>query len=71
MRGNVMFLNENKSGNTLPLYEVQELTMHEALLVLSAEKALLESRQAVFARYDQLRKVEAFSMPNQEIRDSH
>jgi len=49
-----MFLNENKSEAALPLYEVQELSMDEALLVLMAEKELLECRQAVFARHTQL-----------------
>ncbi len=46
-----MFLNENKVVATLPVYEVEELSMDEALLVLVAEKELLESRQAVFARH--------------------
>ncbi len=46
-----MFLNENKAEPVLPLYEVEELSMDEALLVLVAEKELLESRQAIFARH--------------------
>ncbi len=46
-----MFLNENQRETELPLYRVEELSMEEALLVLTAEKELLECRQAVFASH--------------------
>ena len=37
-----MYLNDNIKKSALPLYEVQELSMEEALLVLAAEKEILE-----------------------------
>lgn len=36
-----MYYKDNKFRDQLPLYEVKELTMEEALLVLAAEKELL------------------------------
>jgi len=36
-----MFVNEKERDAGLPLYEVSELSMEEALLVLAAEKELL------------------------------
>ncbi len=36
-----MFVNEKKEEVRLPLYEVSELSMEEALLVLAAERDLL------------------------------
>ena len=36
-----MFVNEKERDAELPLYEVSELSMEEALLVLAAEKELL------------------------------
>ncbi|WP_260291831.1 hypothetical protein [Sedimenticola hydrogenitrophicus] len=39
-----MFLKENSSINRLPLYEVKELSVEEALLVLAAEKETLLQR---------------------------
>lgn len=35
-----MYLNENTKDQCLPTYEVKELSMEEALLVLAAEKEL-------------------------------
>jgi len=52
--GKDMFLNKNHKEAALPVYEVQELSMDEALLVLAAEKELLESRQAVFASHSKI-----------------
>jgi len=46
-----MFLNENTIETQPPIYKVEELSMDEALLVLVAEKEILESRQAIFASY--------------------
>ncbi|WP_275096382.1 hypothetical protein [Sedimenticola hydrogenitrophicus] len=39
-----MFLKENSSIDHLPLYEVKELSVEEALLVLAAEKETLLQR---------------------------
>jgi hypothetical protein len=36
-----MFLKESSSINHIPLYEVEELSVEEALLVLAAEKEIL------------------------------
>ena len=36
-----MFIKENSWRDGLPLYDVRELSMEEALLVLAAEKELL------------------------------
>ncbi len=36
--GNGMFANENSPSDGLPLYEVRELTLEEALLVLAADR---------------------------------
>ena len=36
-----MFLNDNEASEPLPLYEVRELSMEEALLVLTTEKESL------------------------------
>ncbi len=33
-----MYLNDNLNSSALPLYEVKELTMEEAMLVIAAEK---------------------------------
>ncbi|MES9855787.1 MAG: hypothetical protein ABW166_04170 [Sedimenticola sp.] len=33
-----MYLKENRDNDSIPLYQVKELTMEEALLVLAAEK---------------------------------
>ncbi len=49
-----MFLNENRTEMQLPMYKVEELSMDEALLVLVAEKEILESRQAIFASYSHI-----------------
>ena len=39
-----MIKNQNRANRRLPLYEVKELSMEEALLVLAAEKeSLLQS----------------------------
>jgi hypothetical protein len=36
-----MYLNENMLPHALPLYEVKELTMEEAMLVIAAEKEVV------------------------------
>ncbi|MEJ1296971.1 MAG: adhesin [Candidatus Sedimenticola sp. (ex Thyasira tokunagai)] len=44
-----MLLNENIEVHPIPLYQVKELTMEEALLVLAAEKerAVYDAQAAV------------------------
>lgn len=41
-----MYFKENKSASSLPLYEVKELTMEEALLVIAAEKEVVSDDSA-------------------------
>ncbi len=39
-----MIMNNNMPDDALPLYEVKELSMEEALLVLAADKEVLQQR---------------------------
>lgn len=39
-----MFIKENNWRDALPLYDVKELTMEEALLVLAADKERVRAR---------------------------
>lgn len=57
-----MFLKENSSISSIPLYEVKELSVEEALLVLAAEKETLLQRVHETARAEPRRTV-WFSAP--------